>query len=333
MCGPPRYAEIRINISQAFNGVGTVIAPVLGSYVFFNFSDERALANVQWVYLAIAVFVLILAFLFFIANIPEITDAGKHSRCNRTVSDAANPNTDMAFQAEETHAGTDDKPFVKQYRLFHAAFAQFCYTGAQVAIASSFITYATNTRANTSAGMGSKLFAGAQAAFTVGRFGGTLLMRYVRPRWVFLGFLSMCIIFIAPAITQGGNAGVSFLYVVLFFESVCFPTIVALGMRGLGRHTKRGSGYIVGGVVGGACVPPLLGVAADKHGNGIALVVPLAFFVAALTYPLCVNFVPSYTRIVDSFGEAEIGLTNRTNDEEKVQAESLEEKPAAATVA
>jgi FHS family L-fucose permease-like MFS transporter len=50
--------------------------------------------------------------------IPEITDA------------------DMAFQAEETHASTADKPFHKQYRLFHATFAQFCYTGAQVAIAS-----------------------------------------------------------------------------------------------------------------------------------------------------------------------------------------------------
>jgi MFS transporter, FHS family, L-fucose permease len=68
---------MRINLSQAFNGIGTVIAPVLGSYVFFNFSDEVALANVQWVYLAIAVFVLILAGLFFISNIPEITDAGE----------------------------------------------------------------------------------------------------------------------------------------------------------------------------------------------------------------------------------------------------------------
>ena len=76
MCGPPKYAEIRINLSQAFNGIGTVIAPVLGSYVFFNFSDEVALANVQWVYLAIAVFVLLLAALFFLSKIPEITDAG-----------------------------------------------------------------------------------------------------------------------------------------------------------------------------------------------------------------------------------------------------------------
>lgn len=118
VCGPPKYSEIRINISQAFNGIGTVIAPVLGSYVFFNFDDKRALENVQWVYLAIAVFVFLLAFAFFMAKIPEITDA------------------DMAFQAEESQASGDNaKPFRKQYRLFHASFAQFCYTGAQVAIA------------------------------------------------------------------------------------------------------------------------------------------------------------------------------------------------------
>lgn len=118
VCGPPKYSEIRINISQAFNGIGTVIAPVLGSYVFFNFGDAEALRNVQWVYLAIAVFVFSLAVIFFLANIPEITDA------------------DMAFQAEESRASADnDKPFWKQYRLFHASFAQFCYTGSQVAIA------------------------------------------------------------------------------------------------------------------------------------------------------------------------------------------------------
>lgn len=66
-----------MNISQAFNGVGTVVAPVLGSYVFFAFDDERALANVQWVYLSIAVFVLLLAVVFLFSKIPEITDAGK----------------------------------------------------------------------------------------------------------------------------------------------------------------------------------------------------------------------------------------------------------------
>src|SRR6266566_2002246 len=107
VCGPPAFSEIRINISQAFNGIGTVIAPVLGSYVFFSFSDERALQNVQWVYLAIACFVFLLATVFLLSDIPEITDA------------------DMAFQAHESNVvDAGSQPFAKQYRLFHAAFAQ-----------------------------------------------------------------------------------------------------------------------------------------------------------------------------------------------------------------
>ena len=68
VCGPPRYAEMRINLSQAFNGVGTVVAPLLGSYVFFkNVQDDAAsLRNVQWVYLAIACFVFLLAGVFYL---------------------------------------------------------------------------------------------------------------------------------------------------------------------------------------------------------------------------------------------------------------------------
>lgn len=65
------------------------------------------------------------------------------------------------------------------------------------------------------------------------------------------------------------------LYLTLFFESVCFPTIVALGIRGLGKYYKRGSGFIVAGVSGGAAIPPLTGHVADMHDNtGIAMVVP-----------------------------------------------------------
>lgn len=65
------------------------------------------------------------------------------------------------------------------------------------------------------------------------------------------------------------------LFLTLFFESVCFPTIVALGIRGLGRHYKRGSGFIVGGVCGGAVVPPILGHVADmRNDTGFAFIVP-----------------------------------------------------------
>lgn len=314
VCGPPRYSEIRINMSQAFNGIGTVIAPVLGSYVLFTFDDQTAIDNVQWIYLAIAVFVILLAILFLMAKIPEITDA------------------DMAFQAQETNNLADQKPFIKQYKLFHATFAQFCYTGSQVAIASFFINYARATRPGTSDPEGARFFAGAQAAFAIGRFAGVAFMRFIKPRLMFLAFLTGAIVFTCPSITQGGNIGIAMLYVVLFFESICFPTIVALGMRGLGRHTKRGSGYIVGGVVGGACVPPLTGVAADRHGNGIAMVVPLCFFIAAWTYALAVNFAPKYVTVIDSFHETEIGLQGHTRDPENGTdgRPSAEEKAAAA---
>jgi FHS family L-fucose permease-like MFS transporter len=219
----------------------------------------------------------------------------------------------MAFQAEETHANADIKPFYKQYRLFHAAFAQFCYTGAQVAIASYFINYVTETRPHTDSSLGAKFLAGAQGAFAAGRFLGVALMKFVRPRWVFLFYLTMCIVFIAPSITQRDNTGMSMLYITLFFESICFPTIVALGMRGLGKYTKRGSGFIVGGVAGGACVPPLLGAAADiNNSTAKAMSVPLAFFIAAWSYALCVNFVPAYRDPADKFTTAEVGLGDRT---------------------
>lgn len=77
-------------------------------------------------------------------------------------------------------------------------------------------------------------------------------MYIFRPRWVFGVYMVMAMVFLAPAITQRQNTGMAMLYICLFFESICFPTIVALGMKGLGRHTKRGSGWIVGGVLGGA---------------------------------------------------------------------------------
>ncbi|KAL8921434.1 MAG: hypothetical protein Q9208_005760 [Pyrenodesmia sp. 3 TL-2023] len=303
VCGPPRYSEIRINLAQAFNAVGTVIAPVLGSYAFFKNvgNDEASLRNVQWVYLAIACFVFLLAVVFYFSTIPEITDA------------------DMMFQAQETHVGVAEKPFRRQYRLFHAAFAQFCYTGAQVAIAGYFINYAVETRTGTSSATGAIYLAIAQGCFAIGRFSGSFLMKFIKPRWVFLAYLTLVIVFNSAATTQTQNTGIAMLCLTLFFESVCFPTIVALGIRGLGRHTKRGSGLIVAGVSGGAAVPPILGAAADAKGTGTAMVVPVCFFIAAWTYSLAVNFVPAYRDPADKIGAATIGIegADRTGSGER----------------
>lgn len=187
-----------------------------------------------------------------------------------------------------------------------------------------FINYVTETRSNTDSALGSQFLAGAQGAFAVGRFIGVGLMHFVKPRMVFGVYLTLCMVFVAPAITQRENTGMAMLYLTLFFESICFPTIVALGMRGLGRHTKRGSGWIIGGVIGGACVPPLMGAVADQHGTAFSMIVPFFFFFAAWSYALAVNFWPWYRDTADAFTYADVGLDNSRmvqEDEEKPQAE------------
>ncbi|KAM3418612.1 L-fucose-proton symporter [Cercospora zeina] len=165
-----------------------------------------------------------------------------------------------------------------------------------------------------------QLLAGAQGAFTAGRFAGVFIMKYVRPRWVFLVYLSLAIVFISPSIGVHGNAGIAMLYLTLFFESIIFPTIVALGMRGLGKYSKRGSGFIVGGVAGGAVVPPALGGAADASSTAHAMSVPLAFFVLAWSYCYAVNYIPAYRDPIDMLGQADIGLRDNptVSDEEKL---------------
>ena len=103
---------MRLNLAQAFQAIGTVVAPVLASYVFFasvGTPGGKSLASVQWVYLGIACFVFLLAVVFFFAPIPEVTDA------------------DMADQAEQTTdlTGYEDKPLRKQYTLYWGVVAQF----------------------------------------------------------------------------------------------------------------------------------------------------------------------------------------------------------------
>lgn len=85
-------------------------------------------------------------------------------------------------------------------------------------------------------------------------------------------------------------------------------------MRGLGKHSKRGSGFIIAGVSGGAVVSPAMGAAADardvngRGGTAIAMAVPLGFFLVPLSYAFCVNFVPAYREVIDRTFESKVGL-------------------------
>lgn len=194
-----------------------------------------------------------------------------------------------------------------------------------VAIAAYFINYTVETWPGQSNASGAKFLAGAQGAFAVGRFMGTFFMKFFKARWVFLAYLSGVIAFLAASITQRKQSGMgmSFVYLLtpaantqltsihpamlfmtLFFESVCFPTIVALGIRGLGRHYKRGSGFIIAGVAGGAVVPPILGHVADMRNNtGFAMIIP--------TMVGCLFFVCWCARLADWWSSSLWSLLGR----------------------
>lgn len=130
-CGPQRYSEIRLELSQSIQAIGSVAAPLLAARVFFAHVGSKDLTSVQYTYLGVACFVFCLAIVFYFAPIPEITD-----------SDMA----DGEMQGTEFATGYADKPLRKQYTLFWGVAAQFCYVGAQVAIANFFINYVQDVR-------------------------------------------------------------------------------------------------------------------------------------------------------------------------------------------
>ncbi|EJT75829.1 L-fucose permease Glucose/galactose transporter [Gaeumannomyces tritici R3-111a-1] len=259
ICGPPRYSEVRLNLAQAIQGVGSFVAPLLASRVFFanTIDTNEGLKNVQWVYLGVAGFVALLIVLFFLAPMPEITDA------------------DM--NAQEGEMGrADPGPFRKQYNLFLAIWSQFCYVGAQVAVA--FCVEAGRDKAQ-----GSDLLALGQGLYALNRFLAGLLMTIpaVRPRYILALYLGLCFVFVTAAINTAGTVSIAMLILVLCFESACFATIFTLGLRGLGRHTKIGGSLLVAAISGGMVFPPMTGALMDARGAHIAMVIPMMGYILA----------------------------------------------------
>ena len=219
--------------------------------------------------------------------------------------------------------GYVDKPMKKQYMLFWGVAAQFSYVGAQVAIAAYFINFFAQARPELNPTQahqqGANFYAIAQALFAIGRFSAAGLMYIMKPRWVLLTYQTLIMVFIVCAITvdtghgRGPNwGGLSMLMIVLFFESCIFPTIFTLSLRGLGRHTKRGASYLVASICGGAVIPAILGNVADRTGTQKAMVVPLAFFVVAWSFPIYINTCKG--KELDAYRESKVGIEENAFD-------------------
>jgi len=163
-------------------------------------------------------------------------------------------------------------------------FAQFMYVAAQTGIFSFFVNYVLEndpgaTRLQASKWLGAIGF----GLFMVGRLFGSGVISQFKPERVLAAYASISVVLVAVTM-GGGKIGLYALFASFFFMSVGFPTIFALGIRGLGEYTKLGSSLIVMSIVGGAIAPPFMGHIADQHSMRVGFIVPLICFVFVALY-------------------------------------------------
>jgi FHS family L-fucose permease-like MFS transporter len=280
--GAAKTASSRLTLTQAFNSLGTTVAPkllagvILGGATFLGAADLAKLSpeelhnyhlveasSVQMPYLMLAGVLLFLAVVFAFAKLP-------------TIVDVTSPD-----EKGIKHAIMSNLEAMKAYpRLTLGVLGIFLYVGAEVSIGSYLVNF-----------LGLERVAGLSAAKAaenylylywggamVGRFIGFFIMRVVRPGVV----LSMCagttITLILIATFGSGSAAMWALIGVGLFNSIMFPTIFTMALHDIGKYTSQGSGLLCMGIVGGAIVPYAQGALADTIGLQISFLLPAACY-------------------------------------------------------
>lgn len=277
--GPSETATKRLNFSQSFNGLAAFIAPAyVGPMILSDKNYTQAqleamapavkqaylaseAASVKMPYLILGLIILAVAVVFYFTNMPDVKD-----------------------EDVEGEGGASFVGALKSMRLRWGILAQFFYVGAQVCVGSFFIKMAT-TSAGIDEDTAAKYLGFYGLAFMLGRFAGTFLMLYFNPRKLLIVYSIINVVLSIIAMTGTGMIVVYALIAIAFFMSIMFPTIFSMGIEGLGHNTKIGSSLIVMSIVGGAFLPPILGIISDKTDsiqNGY--IVPLVCFLVVLVF-------------------------------------------------
>ena len=279
--GPRETSEQRLNFAQSFNGLGAVVAPLIGTnFILSGIEHSKAelaamSANhqldaylqseantVKIPYLVVALIVIFVGILFVFTKLPDVKEP-----------DADAHGTKFSFRI---------------FRFSHvkwAVIAQFFYVGAQVGVGSFFIRYSKFVMGMPEKEAGYLWTYFAMVGFMAGRFIGTFLMRYVRPAKLLSLYALINIILLTIGLTAKGSVAVYAVVAVPFFMSIMFPTIFALGIKDLGEETKLASSFLVMSIIGGAFAPLLMGLISDKTGSmQTAYIVPLLCFVVILFF-------------------------------------------------
>ncbi len=264
--GPPEFGERRINFSQSFNGLGWIAGPLVGGMLIFSENvNTNRFASIALPYMLIGTLVLIVALLFWRIKFPAIR--------------------------EEEHEKDDEstgrlKDLLKYPHFVLAVVAQFLYVAAQTGVNSFFINYVTEEIPTLTNQQAAQILGfGGMGLFWLGRFtGSTVFMRIVRPNRLLAFYAIVNVITMTLVVAGLGWTSVVSLFSTYFFMSVMFPTIFALGIKGLGPLTKKGSSILVMSIVGGALIPVLMGRIADVSSMALGFIVPLVCFVFIVYY-------------------------------------------------
>ncbi len=258
--GNAEGAARRINLSQSFNGLGWIVGPLIGGHFAFAVGADKG--SIAIPYAIIGVVVLCVALVFAQVKLPEVQ-------------------ADGVAQAESAHA-TDS---LWQHRNFvYGLIALFLYVAAQTGINSFFINYVTEHASVSNVNASLLLGFGGMGLFMAGRMGGSWLMLRVRAERVLLYCAVGATLAMAVLLSGAGVAGVAAFMLCYLCESIMFPTIFALALKGVGQHTKRASSFLIMSIVGGAVAPVLMGLIADHASMAMAFVVPLCCFVVIAAY-------------------------------------------------
>ncbi|MFZ6654564.1 sugar MFS transporter [Undibacterium sp. TJN19] len=279
--GPAKTASSRLTLTQAFNSLGTTVAPIFGGILILSGAvltateitalpaaqqiayKANAAAAVQTPYLLLATALLVLAMLFAFARLPKIT------------------HTDDADVVTES----GKKSALAHKHLLLGAIGIFLYVGGEVSIGSFLISFLSEADIGdmtpaVAAHYVSFYWGGAM----VGRFIGFAVMRFVSPGKTLAVNASVAIILILTAIYSRGALAMWAILAVGLCNSIMFPTIFSMALNKLGRFTGQGSGILCMAIVGGALVPFAQGFLADSIGVHTSFYVPAACYTFILYF-------------------------------------------------
>lgn len=261
--GPPEFGARRINFSQSFNGLGWIAGPLVGGMLIFSVNgNSNKFASIALPYLLIGTLVLIVAGFFWRVTLPEIKE-------------------DNHFESNQSESyGGKMKELLKHPHFILAVIAQFLYVAAQTGVNSFFINYVTEELPALTNQQASQILGfGGMGLFWLGRFtGSTVFMRIMKPNRLLAFYALMNVIMMSLVVAGLGWISVIALFSTYFFMSVMFPTIFALGIKGLGPLTKKASSLLVMSIVGGAIIPVLMGRIADVSNMAMGFIIPLLCF-------------------------------------------------------